>query len=172
MRIGIPGGLLGLLVATTAVAQVRRAPNVQVVSGVTAGGVLPGQVTVALPLLSASLPRGSTTLSLRMVTLSAGAANQASLIPGRSNLVLAGDTGKYRVRYNFAFQHGVAAVPTTVSIHNGQLPSDPVVGQCAVTPAMPRCETIVDALGTWWLTATLDNGNAITFLNVTVAPTP
>ena len=40
--------VLGLLVATTAVAQVRRAPNVQVVSGLSTGPI-PGQVTVALP---------------------------------------------------------------------------------------------------------------------------
>ncbi len=168
-------GIGALLIAGPASAQMtvaRSAPHYQVVGTAAAGGALPGQVTLGVPTLVGNLSRSSVILSLQMVTLAWGSSLQVWMNPGRSNLVLAGDSGKVRVRYNFAFQPGVSAVPTTLTLHSGQLPSDPAVGTCALTPAASHCDTVVDAMSHWWLTASLDNGNSIVFLNATVAPTP
>ncbi len=172
MRIGTMA-VGALMIAATASAQTvnRTTPHYQVGATLAGGGVLPGQVTLTPTQMVGSLPRGSVTLFMRLVNLDWGrGVTEVWLTPTKSQLQLAGDSGKVRIRFNFAFQNGVTT-PATLTLHGGQLPTDPVVGSCTITTSSPRCDTVVDAMGSWWLTATLDNATII-FTNVTAAPTP
>ena len=167
-------GIGALCVAVSARAQTvsRTAPHYQVATSLAGGGVLPNQVTLTPTQLVGNFPRGSVSLTMRLVNLAWGTGvMQVWLTPGKSQLQMDGDSGKVRIRYNFTFGSG-QTTPATLTLHGGQLPTDPVVGSCTITTSAPRCETVVDAMGPWWLTATLDNGSAVTFVNATAAPTP
>lgn len=172
MRIAMLGiGALCIAAPVSAQATRGSATHFQVATTLVGAGTLPNQVTLGLPNLVGNLPRGSVSLKLQMVTVAWGSSAQV-WVNGASNLQLAGDSGKVRVRYNFAFQSGGATSSATVLLHGGQLASDPVVGQCTVTPSSPHCDSVVDAMSPWFLTATIGGSASLIFVNATVAPTP
>jgi hypothetical protein len=140
--------------------------------------------TVTAPTLQATMPNvpgGLITVMLRNVVVEpwGGGGVRIGLMPNGNTWVqvnAAPPAGKYHVRFNYLWMPQAPAgmaTSTHISVHAGQLPSDPVVASCTVTPSVLHCDALVTSPGgTFLLSASDDGGAYLFFNNVTVAPIP
>jgi hypothetical protein len=150
--------------------------RVQVAPVLSGADVAASTATMTLPNLTGvmnGVADGSVSAMLKYATIEPGSGNHIWIGPANGYVrVASGAHGKYHVRLTFAPM--VPSQPsTTVSLHNGQLPSDSLVGRCTITAAAPRCDAVVySPSSSWFLVALLDSGSPLYFVSATVAPTP
>ncbi|MFI5280017.1 MAG: hypothetical protein ACHQU1_05960 [Gemmatimonadales bacterium] len=168
---------IALAVGLPAAGRSQVVQRVQVAPVMSGADVAASMATITLPALTGvmnGVSGGSVNAMLKNATIDPGSGNHIWIGPANGYVrVSSGAHGKYHVRLNFSMMGPPQPGSAVVSLHNGQLPGDSLVGQCTVTAATPRCDVVVySPSSSWFLVALLDSGSPLYFVSATVAPTP
>lgn len=152
-------------------AQAKPVAKVTLVPAKVTGDIPSQTATISVPTLAAvmpSVPGGQIQAQLRGVIVDV--ANAITMVQTSSAwIAITAPAGKYHLRQVFALD--AASSTSSVSVHNGQLKTDPVVATCPISATQLSCDVIVTAPGgTLFLTSVIDAGGLL-FRQISITPT-